>query len=293
MSDLLWCTDIHLNFLGMGISPSYDRGPTVKRFGTPFDFGKGLRAAYPEIRRVLITGDIAEADSVQRLLTRFMEGWQDQVLFVMGNHDYYHSSFEAVDRSMTEFVNTSRVKDKLIWLRGRLIPLTPDTALIGNEGWYDGRAADPLRSRIMMTDFQLIRELKNVPEFIASMKIRELAKKLSDDLEVTLRSACQHYKRVLVATHVPPFIEATFHEGEISNKDWLPWMCNVTLGDMLVQVAYEFPEVEIVTLCGHTHSPGTYSPVKNLRVFTGESTYWYPKVSGVIRLGDPIEVLTP
>ncbi len=291
-SELLWCTDIHLNFLGLKTSPSYDLGPTVKRPGTPYDFGKELRKKYPKVRDLLVTGDISEGPSVERHLWRLLEGWGGRVFFVLGNHDYYHSSLAAVDASMGKFVQGGMVKDKLIWLRDKAIRLSPEVVLIGNEGWYDGRAASPMRSRIMMSDFNLIKEFRVVDQFIVTMKIREHAKTLSDALEKTLREVCEgSCKKVIVATHVPPFMEATFHEGQISDNDWLPWMCNVTLGDMLIQVAYEYPDVDIMVLCGHTHSPGEYKAAPNLRVFSGSSMYWYPRPSGTIPLEGKFDLL--
>lgn len=136
----------------------------------------------------------------------------------------------------------------------------------------------------------MIKEFNNLQHFTVLMKIRELAKAYADRAEKTLLAASKRYPKVIFATHVPPFIESTFHEGEISNKDWLPWMCNVTMGDMLVEVAHENPQTEFLILCGHTHSPGTYQALPNLKVETAASMYWYPRVFGTISTQGPMVV---
>ncbi len=41
--------------------------------------------------------------------------------------------------------------------------------------------------------------------------------------------------------------------GEISNDDWLPAMCCGAVGEVIAEVAAEYPECGFTVLCGHTH----------------------------------------
>src|SRR5436309_7474365 len=74
-----WVTDIHLNFL----EP------------------EALQAYHDLLRNqkldgVLISGDIAEAPSVAGFLLGLRRGLGIPIYFVLGNHDYYFSSLQAV-----------------------------------------------------------------------------------------------------------------------------------------------------------------------------------------------------
>ena len=76
---LIWLTDIHINFL---------------------DKDERLQFYQKIIRKkcdaILISGDIAEGNSVVDLLTEMADTIQKPIYFVLGNHDYYFSSVAAV-----------------------------------------------------------------------------------------------------------------------------------------------------------------------------------------------------
>jgi len=42
------------------------------------------------------------------------------------------------------------------------------------------------------------------------------------------------------------------HKNKISTDDWLPYFSSKIMGDVLMQVAQENPQVEFLVLCGHT-----------------------------------------
>lgn len=290
MAELVWVTDPHFNFLGTTPHPEFGRGPGVKRFSSPYVFGHHIKDKHPNAAGVIITGDIAESHNICHCVASFQRGYQGKVYFILGNHDYYGGSIEATNKQVLAFVRSQQTSENIVWLRhAGVIEITHDTALVGNEGWYDGRAADPMKSNILMNDFMNIKEFRLQHQQVIAEKIRELAAHWAKEAEIQLRAACEKYKHVIFATHVPPFPDATWHKGQTSNSDWLPWMCNLTMGDMLIEVAYEFPDTSIVTLCGHTHSPGQVVMAPNLRVLTGESEYWYPQVAGVLRVPEDLQ----
>lgn len=272
--NLVWVTDPHLNF--------------QNQWGGPYGFGQWLAKNDGKANGCIITGDIAEGHNIRRIMQRFIAGYGKPTYFVFGNHDYYESSWAAVHKDAEKWA-----KGHLHWLRKEgVIDLGEGVAICGNEGWYDGRAGhDPIKPRIIMHDWRAIKELRGKSDFDRKVLIADTARHWAKEAEMQLRAACEKFRYVVFATHVPPFPEATWHEGEVSNNDWLPWMCNVTLGDTLIEVAYDFPDTKILTLCGHTHSRGQVKMAPNLLVMTGQSDYRYPQISREFALPGELELL--
>ena len=52
-----------------------------------------------------------------------------------------------------------------------------------------------------------------------------------------LESAFEQYESLFLATHVPPFSEAAWHEGRICEPDYLPFFASPTLEEMLIDIA--------------------------------------------------------
>lgn len=207
-----WCTDVHLNFI---------------RY--PKAFGEELLETRPDA--VLLTGDIAECPSLERCLDSLAQGLGKvvPVWFVLGNHDAYYGS---VVKAKANARRVSRLGIGPLYLGMAdqdAIDLGNDTWLVGVDGWYDARSGNPFGSRVEMSDFDLVSELKIAgfaeerrPGQIAAC--RRLAMVESDLAKAKLKAVMRnHPKRVVFATHVSPFVESTFHEGQISNSDWLPW----------------------------------------------------------------------
>ncbi len=263
---IVWLTDIHLNFLD-----------------TPGDaraFGAEVAAEHEDAEVALVTGDIAEAPNVATLLTTFAEGMGKPVYFVLGNHDYYHGSFAEVEGRVASWATGS-----LHWLTSMdPIEIAPGVALCGAEGWYDGQAADPAKSNVRLHDFRYIKDFAGLHPLVAFERMHAKAKEQAGIAEGKLRKVAGTHAKVVFATHIPPFPGATWHLGHLSDRHWLPWMCNLTMGRMLLTLAEEFPSTEFLVLCGHTHSAGAYQPLPNLRVLSGRSEYTRPCVTGVLEL---------
>lgn len=261
-----WLTDIHLNF----VSPE-------KR-----------SAFYSRIRSenldgLLIGGDIGEADSVSVLLAE-LAGAMDEipVYFVLGNHDFYRGSIRAV-RGMVarQFASIPQLR----WLpEAGIVVLTNDTALIGHDSWADGRLGDFFGSDVVMNDYVLIRELAGLlkPELLA--KLNALGDEAALFLEDCARHALAQRRHVLVLTHVPPFREACWHEGQISGDAFLPHFACQAVGDRLTALMREHPQSSMTVLCGHTHGSGVVQILENLRVITGGAKYGQPELQRVFDL---------
>jgi Icc protein len=262
---LVWVTDLHLNFV-----------PFPKR-----------TALYNLIRdakldAVLAGGDVGEADSVTLLLKEMAAALQIPIYFVLGNHDFYRGSIGGVREAVARESGSSR------WLRwlpaSGVIPLTSGFALAGHDSWADGRLGDYFHSEVMLNDYLLIRELRGLDKRARYAKLNALGDEAAEFLEKRAIEALALRRNVIVLTHVPPFREACWHEGRISDDDWLPHFACRAVGDRLAAVMRERPDCSMMVLCGHTHSPGMAHILPNLVVRTGGAVYGEPAIQDVLDL---------
>lgn len=263
---LAWATDVHLNFLAA-------HGLSV--------FCDALAREEPDA--VLITGDIAEAPSLEPLLSRVATALRTPIYFVLGNHDYYHGSIPRVREAVVALCERFSY---LAWLPAAgVVPLGPDVALVGVDGWADGRLGSWERSPVMLNDYVLIAELAGLTRPARLARLHALGDGEAASLSGPLAEALARYPRVIVGTHVPPFKEACWHEGKISGDDWLPHFTSRAVGEVLRRAALDWPDRRIRVLCGHTHGAGAAEILPNLKVITGAAEYGEPRVQGVIELG--------
>jgi predicted phosphohydrolase len=256
-----WITDPHLNFLR-----SAD------------DFGIRLRQEFPEVDLWLITGDIAESYDVFSYLVDLRTVLGKDILFILGNHDYYHASFDEVDEEAGQLGSHTGVT----WLRKAGVVAIGNTAIVGNCGWYDARYGNS-RSRVHLNDFRFIVEL-TPGQFNRDLLVQlcdNRAKRLANELKNQMREAVKQSDNIIVATHVPPYAEACWHKGEVSDAEWLPWFTSYATGQAIDEVAEENTDKKFVVLCGHSHGSGIYER-GNITVYTGASEYLDPGVSGLI-----------
>ncbi|MEY4547122.1 MAG: hypothetical protein RL685_3317 [Pseudomonadota bacterium] len=267
---LLWATDVHLDHL------------PLRR--APFEFGRALRGEQPDSRGAILSGDIGESDTVEGILEGFASGYAGPVYFVLGDHDYYGGSFGAVEERVAALCG--RVSN-LHWLQLSTVALSASVSLIGVDGWYDAGNGDR-NTDLEMADFQRIAELaaaqKESRESLLEVCVRR-ARRDARRLQDQLRS-CIDVPSVLIATHVPPFQEAAWHEGEISSDRWAPFFSSKVLGDVLLRSARACPERQHTVLCGHTHGSGEYRPLPNLVVYTGRARYGAPELAGILSIDE-------
>ena len=268
---LLWATDVHLDHL--------------RAREAAFEFGRALSREQPEAVGLIVTGDIAEAPSVERTLQDLVAGFSHPVYFVLGNHDYYRGSFQAVDRAVA---TTCRATEGLHWLQHEVVPLTDAVTLVGVNGWYDAGYGDR-NTDLELTDFRLIEELFAAQDDSREALLRacaERALRQARALEQRLDEIVEHERprQIVVATHVPPFQAAAWHDGKPSDDRWAPFFSNKALGDSLLRCAERHSAVDYTVLCGHTHGSGTYHARRNLTVYTGRAQYGAPELAGFLEV---------
>ena len=173
---------------------------------------------------------------------------------------------------------------------GGVIELTSKTALIGHDGWADGRLGDFAASEVILNDFLLIDELRmwRSNHDLDKDALRPILQTLADDaacqLKTNLAAAAAEHSRVIVATHVPPFREAAWHQGGLSDDDFLPFFASHATGEMLRQFAATHPATQLLVLCGHTHGSGCVKIADNLEVLTGGAEYEAPELQQVFEV---------
>ena len=70
----------------------------------------------------------------------------------------------------------------------------------------------------------------------------------------------------------------------IMAPEWLPWFSCDAIGEEILSCADRHRETTFLAFCGHTHSPGRYSPRPNVHVETAAAEYGHPAVQAVIEL---------
>ena len=265
-SVLAWATDIHLDHA----SPE-----DAVRF---FDW---IRASGAEA--LLLGGDITNAIALDETLLEIAEMAGMPVHFVLGNHDYYGGSIAGIRAGMADLHHAG-----LAWLPATgPRTLGPGVTLVGNGGWGDARLGTFVGSPVFLTDYHAIKELKEAfdPEgfngtFPAGSaleaELRAQGQVCADTLEPHLVEAAKISRHVIVLTHVPPFREATWHEGRHSDDQWLPGFSCGAVGELLTKAAAAHPATRFTVLCGHTHGGGMAEMAPNLVVHTQGAEYGQP-----------------
>ncbi len=263
MPRLAWATDIHFEFASVDQIVA---------------FCQTVIAAEPD--GLLITGDIGQAQSIERYLHALDKALPMPVYFVLGNHDFYNGSIADVRAAISALTASSA---HLRWMpEAGVVQVGGETGLVGHDGWADGRCGDYAASHVMLNDYRLIRELTGLSAPERLSVLNALGDEAAAYLQRVLPEALARYPRVIVLTHVPPFPEASWYQGRISDPGWLPHFCSHAVGDALLGAAEAHPDRELLVLCGHTHGGAGVQIRPNLRVVVGAAEYGQPVMQDVI-----------
>jgi 3',5'-cyclic-AMP phosphodiesterase len=262
---LLWLTDIHLTFLSRTEINA---------------FIEHVKMANPG--GLLVGGDIGEADSIVEYLELLAISIACPIYFVLGNHDYYGGNIENVRKRVMASANKNAM---LHWLPNcEPIRLSAKIGLIGHGGWGDGTVGSFKDSKVLLNDFERIGDFIGIShnKTLLQGRLKSLGEDAAKILKTQLKRAFLNFSSVVILTHVPPFQEATWHNGTLSDGDWLPFFTCGAVGSMLKNAALENPNRKIVVFCGHTHSQGNCEILPNLIVHTGGARYGKPGIQRVL-----------
>lgn len=230
----------------------------------------------------LLTGDISEADDVAWQLKQLSFELACPLYFVLGNHDFYHGRIERVREQVRGICAHD---SRLHYLTGGApIRVADQWVLCGDDGWADARQGDYFHSSVRMNDFRLIEDLVELDEVSRYRFLRKQGAAAAWRLSNQLKIAAGMARRILVATHVPPFRESCWYDGRHSDDNWAPFFICHSLGWALKRFCQSHPQHEVLVLCGHTHHAGRSRIAENLTVWTGAAEYGVPSLCALLDL---------
>jgi len=228
---------------------------------------------------LLITGDIAEGPTVHDYLGIISGAYQRPVFFVLGNHDYYGDWMSSTHGRVRQ-VCAAVPPGILNWMPDAgVVMLSDGVALVGHGGMYDGQEGQP-GLQMSMSDFFLPHGIMDMAQALSmgSRHLFDLLLKLGQTCAAHVRENVRQAarlgaRRVIVLTHVPPFLEASHFRGRPSEPSHAPFYVNRSLGDTLLELSSELRDVRLEVLAGHTHGPRVYQAAENLVVRVGRARY--------------------
>lgn len=246
----IWATDIHLNYF----SDEYIS-----------NFGKSLGTEY-KAEGLIISGDISLGTKLERNLKTLSDAIQIPIYYVLGNHDYWYSSFEEID----SLLDSLSLDSGLIDLNKNSIQINEDTILTGFTGWYDCKFGkiDP---EVKMSDWIKIADYKD-KDYIKVSQDRSEKYLSFEDKALSFKD--KNIKNQIIVTHFPPF-EKLIKE----KKEAKPFYGSSNAGQTLINVSKHYDKV--ICLSGHTHNRASYHR-KNLSCYVGEACRGKPSLAGII-----------
>jgi Icc protein len=258
---LLWITDPHLDRAGPAATARFLEA--VRRSdGEP----------------IVLTGDISNASRCVADLERIADATGGPIYHVLGNHDHYGASVGTVRDAV---VALAERRPEIRWLPpAGLIQLPDGRVLLGVDGWADGRHGDPRGTPLILNDDRLIEEIAAEESRAGKLAVKRVladadARRLATLL---LRATEAGADRIVVATHVPPFIEALAPGSREAHPHWYPLLVCGATGSVLRRVATRYPRITITVVAGHSHRACQAQLLPNLRVEVGEARYGTPGV---------------
>ncbi|HEV2125047.1 MAG TPA: metallophosphoesterase [Chloroflexota bacterium] len=266
-----WLSDLHLDFLD-------ER--KRRRFAD--------QVATQAADAVVISGDIADGWSVIPMLTLLATRSERPVYFVLGNHDFYHRGIDAVRTAVRSEVRAAVRGTSLVYLPdAEVVQLGPGLALVGHDGWADGRNGAYTGSAFQPNDFVHIHDFQVFAggygrEAQRLRLMQQLADEAAAHFARVLPCAAEANAQVIAVTHVPPFAGASHYRGQPSDPEMLPFYSNRCVGDVMREVMARHPACQLTVLAGHTHATTRFTAASNVQVRTAPATYGRPRVAKML-----------
>ena len=266
MKRLLWISDAHLDHLS----------PRARRAW--FDMICTNRADM-----LLLGGDLTVAPLLTDTLRKIAGSFGGKVVFVAGNHDYYGADTSGIRAALAK---TDEVIAFEPGCRTGPLLLEPDVFLCGSGGWGDARAGTASDPVMTLPDETLI----------ADLGARKLATRLGQfgclsarHLHWQLNMIPPAARHVIILAHVPPWPEATWHEGHPSFEAAQSRFCWEFGGRTIRRFARNRPKARFTVFCGHTHGGGVWKN-GNITCHTAAACYGVVMPNAMINAGRRVSV---
>lgn len=175
-----------------------------------------------------ITGDIVDGDLINTL-QEIATNTPIPFYFVLGNSD---NGYGALTNEVRAQLNTlEKEKPNIHYLYDKVIFFdTPNssikTAIVGTDGYADSWSVDITQRQSDLEIFE-----HNVHDAIK-----------------------QGAKRIVILTHVPPFITDCWYKGEITSAKQAKNYSTSSSAMVFLNLAKEYPDITFIVYCGHTHN---------------------------------------
>lgn len=271
---MVWTTDLHLNSVPPRAWERWVRTISALK-------ADGL----------VITGDISEGDDVVPQLQRIASEINLPIYFVLGNHDFYGSTFQATRQNV---IHACRASSQLHYLTDlSALAVSAGTYLLGEDGWADGTVGNYEESTIHLNDFQRIGDFKACGQFAWKQKLKDIGSDSAKRLRNKLDQLAPDTHQVLILTHAPPFRDACWYEGKTTDDNWAPFFVAGQVGNALIEFSIQRPDCKVTVLCGHTHHAGIAKIADNLQVHTGAAVLGQPSIEATITVTSQTLTVVP
>lgn len=260
----LWLTDTHFNFVSR---------PKLVEF---FLYLKSKSPA-----GIFLTGDISTGPHIVHHLQWMSKIVDVPIYFVLGNHDYYRSSFLETEKAINTLCQRN---DNLFYLTNSIpISLNEHVAIIGDDGWYDAGWRDPFTSLVFIWDFFFIKDFRALFHTYERMElVRQRARKAANHISYDLRKAFKDHSTVYLLTHFPPWPESIDKWGGLVEKFWMPYNSCKVMSDAIQATMEGLPDKNLIVLAGHTHRARVEQITHNIELRVGTAQHNVCKIEDTI-----------
>jgi predicted MPP superfamily phosphohydrolase len=233
---------------------------------------------------IFVTGDIATSDKFVYYLSALEKITQRPIYFVLGNHDYYGSSFENTEKKA---INVSSISTHIKYLGNvSYMNIGQQTAVLGVDGWYDALNGSwrTAQQTAKLSDWTLIGDFvkcKSMESIVALSKKR--ANEQVTSLMAKIKAATRYAKNLIILTHVPP-VQMCDQVTTLDINTLVPFFTCRMLDDLMMQAAASYQNKSFMVLAGHTHLSGTSKPANNLMYMTPTIEYGHPVISRIVQV---------
>lgn len=231
---------------------------------------------------IFLTGDVSTGQEVSFHLKTLSRILRKPIYFVLGNHDFYRSTFKNISDEVTYLAETD---PNLHFMSASPEPLylNDKVAVIGHDGWYDARFRNPLTTLVFAMDFLFINDFKFKNSNADRIRlVRELADKSAKHVEYQLYKAIETHDIIYLLTHVPPWPRLTHRFFGLADAFWMPYNSSMIMADTIISIMKYHPNKKLIILSGHTHLGRTEKISNNIELRVGDASLRRTELQDVI-----------
>lgn len=256
---IAFCSDLHLNFI--------PKNEIINFANKITDTGCDI---------LLISGDIAESQSLDECLSLLANTFCKPIYYVLGNHCYYKSSIKDTINYCNKYLNTGYLN----FMDNRIVKINNEITLIGQNIFYDLSVGN-LTGDFDIADFDQIKDFK--PLMYPKQRLDYFQNKAREDainLHNLIEEAVNYSKKIIYLAHPPLDEDISFYGDRKSPSYSIGYFCNKIVGDKLKEMASKYLNIDFLALTGHSHYRASYE-VDNLKMYVAAAKYYEPNIEKI------------